>query len=434
MASSTLNISEQKQQANELRKSGKYDKALLIYENLWSETGDAFDGAGLLHCLRKLGIYDKAIPFADELLVKYPTFEWCKKEFIWTYVNGKLDRLKDDEPIENILDIAQKMMSFNPDGLAAKKVVFKVLKAAKTSGKWEIVDEWIVKLNPDSLSTSPMTNSLGREGWSDQSLWYNYRIRSLIEKGEINDALVVIDQIRDRFPKQNKFFLRLKALAYYKQDNLPEAEKIYQNLCDTPKPDWWMLHEYAKVKRDKGLQDEALKLMYRAINNQPKLEATVTLLVDIGNLCRELGKNEEARAHLSLCKYVRDEKQWSIPDTINRTIEQLNRIIGNSNEPSSLKEALSFCRNEWKIVLGETYLLPKKQKPRREISGTIILGKADRPFCFIKGKENESFFCYKSDLPQEIKDGDRVLFNAVPSFDKKKNKESWKAVDIRKIG
>ena len=201
MASSTLNISEQKQQANELRKSGKYDKALLIYENLWSETGDAFDGAGLLHCLRKLGIYDKAIPFADELLVKYPTFEWCKKEFIWTYVNGKLDRLKDDEPIENILDIAQKMMSFNPDGLAAKKVVFKVLKAAKTSGKWEIVDEWIVKLNPDSLSTSPMTNSLGREGWSDQSLWYNYRIRSLIEKGEINDALVVIDQIRDRFPK-----------------------------------------------------------------------------------------------------------------------------------------------------------------------------------------------------------------------------------------
>lgn len=434
MTSSTLSISEQKQQANELRKSEKYDKALLIYENLWSETGDAFDGAGLLHCLRKLEIYDKAIPFADELIVKYPTFEWCKKEIIWTYVNGILDKLKDDEPIENILDVAQKVISLNPDGLAAKKVVFKVLKAAKTSGKWEIVDDWVIRLNPDVLSTNPMINSLGREGWSDQSLWYNYRIKSLIEQDKINNALDVIDEIIERFPNQKKFFLRLKALAYYKQNNLSESEIIYRNLCNSSKPDWWLLHEYAKVIRDKGLNEEALKLMYRAISNQPKLEATVTLLLDIGNLCKSIGKNEEARAHYSLCKYVREERHWSIPDTINKAIEHFNKVVENSNEPSSLKEALSSCRNEWKKVLGETYLPQKKQKPRRQLSGTISFGSADRPFCFIRGKDNESFFCHKSDLPQGINDGDKVVFNAVQSFDKKKNKESWKAVDIRKIG
>ncbi|MEW6419586.1 MAG: hypothetical protein AB1480_15980 [Nitrospirota bacterium] len=104
MASSTLSISEQKQQANELRKSGKYDKALLIYENLWSETGDAFDGAGLLHCLRKLGIYDKAIPFADELIVKYPTFEWCKKEVYHQNLNSEIHKICS---LQKIVDIRQ---------------------------------------------------------------------------------------------------------------------------------------------------------------------------------------------------------------------------------------------------------------------------------------------------------------------------------------
>jgi MoaA/NifB/PqqE/SkfB family radical SAM enzyme len=35
----------------------------------------------------------------------------------------------------------------------------------------------------------------------------------------------------------------------------------------------------------------------------------------------------------------------------------------------------------------------------------------------------------KSDLPKEITDGATLIFDAIPSFDKKKNKESWKALE-----
>lgn len=425
---------EQKQKANELRKEGKIKEALSIYEALWKEAEDKFIGAGLLHCLRKMELFEKAILFADGLIAKYPDFEWCKNEVIWTYIHGILEKVKDDEPLENILEIAQKIMSLNPDGLAAKKVVFKVLKTAKALNNWKTVDEWVAKISPDTLSTNPMTNSLGREGWSDQSLWYNYKIRSLIEKGQPNEALILIDQISECFPKQKKFFLRLEGLAYYQLKNLAEAKKVYQKLCSNHKPDWWLLHEYAKVVRDKGQREEALKIMYQAANNHPKLEAMVTLFVDIGNLCKEIGKNEAARAHLALCKFVRDEQGWSIPYSIISTIAEVNKLIGNNNEPTSLKEALILCRGEWKKVTGknEKLSLQKGRKLRRELTGRINLGKPDQPFCFIIGKDNESFFCFKSDLPQGLKDGDEVIFNAIPSFDKKKNKESWKAVDIRK--
>ncbi|GAG59394.1 unnamed protein product [marine sediment metagenome] len=69
------NLTEQKRKANELRKAGNCKEALLLYRNLWKETGDKFDGAGFLHCLRKLELFDEAIVLADELIVKYPNFQ-----------------------------------------------------------------------------------------------------------------------------------------------------------------------------------------------------------------------------------------------------------------------------------------------------------------------------------------------------------------------
>ncbi len=425
---------EQKQRANELRKEGKFKDAFLLYEELWKDTQDKYIAAGLLHCLRKLELFERAIPFADDIIAKYPDFEWCKKEVIWTYIHGVFEKLKGDEPLENILGLAQKLMSFNPDGLAAKKIVFTVIKAAKALNDWDAVDEWASKLNPDTLSANPMIDSLGREGWSDQSLWYNYKIKSLIEREQPQVALDLVDQISERFPKQRKFFLRLKGLAHYRLNELTESKKVYQKLCSSHKPDWWLLHEYAKVLRDEDQKDEALKIMYQAANSHPKLEAMVTLLVDIGNLCEELGKNEEARAHFTLCKYVREEQGWTIPHSIASAIDKLDRLIENSQGPLSLKEALNLCRPEWKRLAGEEekLSLQKERKPRRELIGKVILGKSEQSFCFIITQNKEPFFCFKSDLPKDIKNEEEVAFNAVPSFDKKKNKESWKAVDIKK--
>ncbi len=326
-------------------------------------------------------------------------------------------------------------MSFRPTGLARKLTVFKVLKSAKSSNHWEIVNEWVIKIAPDSLSAKPMTDDSGREGWSDQSLWYNYRINGLIKKGNKKEAINTVDEILERFPKQQKFFLRLKALANYLLGKLPESEKIYKNLCSGYKPDWWMLHEYAKAVRDISRREDALKIMYQVAGGSSKLESMVSLFVDIGMLCKELGKYEEARAHLVLCKYVRNEKGWTVPESIINTVNDLNKIIGNNKEPSSLKEALRICRSEWSKLLCKENdlknLSHKNRKVKKGLVGKVSLGRSDRPFCFIIAKDEQSFFCYKSDLPPNITDGSEVTFNAIPSFDKKKNKESWKASNIR---
>ncbi len=427
-------LKEQKQKANELRKAGDLKEGLVLYRSLWKETGDKFDGAGLLHCLRKLELFDEATVLADNLITKYPDFEWCRNEVVWAYIQGVLNKLGEEEPLEKVIKIANKIMNLNATGLAAKLTVFKVLRSAKSSKHWEVVNKWVTKIAPKSLSTKPMIDDSGREGWSDQSLWYNYRINGIIEEGDAKEAINTVDEILERFPKQRKFFLRLKAVANYLLGNFSESEKIYRNLCSGYKPDWWMLHEYAKVVRDIGRGEDALKLMYQAAIGRSKLEPMVSLFVAIGMLCKDLGKYKEARAHLVLCQNVRNEKGWTVPESIIKNVTELNNLIGDDNTPTCLKESLNICRNEWSKLLGKEneskYLSDKKRKVKKGLIGKISLGRSDRPFCFII-KDEQSFFCYKQDLPPEITDGDEVHFDAIPSFDKKKNKESWKASNMR---
>ena len=427
-------MTERKQRAKQLRQSHQFDQALPIYRTLWAETDDAYDGAGLLHCLRKLGLFDEATSFARELIDTHPSVDWCRNEVIWTMISGTLSKYGETSNLNGLVETAKEIMDFKPQGVAAKMVVFKVLKAAKTANDWEKVNEWVTKIDPDTLSSKPMTDRSGRESWSDQAVWYNYRIKSLIKKEDFNEAILLVDSILEKFPKQSKFFLRLRALAQHSLGQLDEAEKAYRELCKTHRPDWWMLCEYARVIRDRGDDGHALELMCQAANSHSKLDNMVSLFADIGNLCAQIGRNEEARSHLLLCKYVRERNGWSVPQSVVQGIRDLNSRIPGEEPGTTIEEELSACRGFWRALLGPKYTPTGKSACRRSVRkgliGQVKLGHPDRPFCFIVTNDDKSIYCFKSDLPSNTNDGDSVRFDAVPSFDKKKNRESWKAANI----
>lgn len=76
--------------ANAYRKKGDFAKAIPLYESLWQETADPFDGTGLLCCYRKSRLFGKAIPLAEELCKKNTELTWAGREISWTLVQGKL--------------------------------------------------------------------------------------------------------------------------------------------------------------------------------------------------------------------------------------------------------------------------------------------------------------------------------------------------------
>ncbi len=420
-------LSEKKKKANDLRKKFNYTDALPIYRDLWKENCDEFDGSGLLHCLRKLNLFDEALPLADDLIKEYPNFNWCRIEVIWTYIQGELGKLDKGASREQIVQLANKIMNLNPDPLAAKVVTLKVLKLAKYSRYWDILDEWTNKINPNLLSPESEINASGKKSWSERSRWYYYRSLALLNRGQTDDALNLIDDALKCFPMQAKFFLRQKAEVFLSLGDLGSAEKAYKQICSSKKVDWWLLHRYSLLLAAKGQKEEALQLMYQAASMNYKLELMVKLFADIGDLCKHLGKNEEARAHLVLSRYIREQKGWSRSEILLE-IEDLNKSINDNDCPRTLNEAFDKCKSYWSKdrIQG---CADRKRNVRHNLIGTVILGPPDRPFCFINAGD-EVFFCYKSDLPTGIRNEDKVRFDGVPSFDKKKNRDSWKAAHI----
>ncbi len=429
-----VNLSENKLKANELRKSAKYTEAASLYRELWALTNDKFDGAGLLHCLRKLELFDEAIPLADELIKKYSYFEWAKREIIWTYIQGILLKYDNEDNIQKVEEIANQIMNLNPENIAKKTVVFKVLKVAKNSNNWEKVNEWIVKIEPNILSINPSVNELGKEGWSDQSQWYNYRIRGFYEVGRYKEAIALVDEIGNQFPKQNKFFLRLKALSLSGLGRLEDAEKLYSSLC-RQRPDWWMLHEYANILKSLDKNDEALIMMCKAALACSKLQNMISLFENIGIICEKMYLYKEARAHHVLCKHIRIQNGWNLPSQLIEDISSINEILHNENEQKTLNGAYGECKLFWNEHLSAKHVEIRDSKPkiRNNLNGKIKLGPSYQKYCFIISEHNEAIFCYREDLPVGSNDGDKVIFDSKASFDKKKNQESWKACNVKKV-
>ncbi len=300
-----------------MRKSGNPEEALSLYRELYSESADEYIVAGLIYCLRKTNRFDEAIPLCDLVFSDFLNNEWCRKEAIWTLIQGKLEKLDETASTEQVASVVNNIFRFNPDdAITVWRVVRRLLKTAKAHGNWKAVVTWIDKVDFQQLSDEPMRNNSGREGWSDKAIWYNYKIRSLIEFGDKEMAIRLAKEASNKYLRQHHFFSRLEALANFRLSRTKEAEQIYATLCDKAHSEWWILHEYAKVLKELGKQDLALKVMCKAATESRRLESLVSLFADIGTLCMEMGNKEAARNHFLLCKMIRQEHGWSIPNTL----------------------------------------------------------------------------------------------------------------------
>ena len=423
-------ISERKELANSYRKKGDFAEALPLYESLWRETADPFDGTGLLCCYRKSRLFDKAIPLAEELCKEHTDLTWAAREICWTLIQGKLQMFDESMPLEEVIKIAETVLKYSPDFLAKKLSVFKVLKWAKKKDDWETIGNWVDRIEPDSLSIEPMHFDSGREGWSDQCLWYNYKINSLLKVEAFGEARENALVAQEKCPKQRLFFVRLQAHAMKGLGDIEAAQSLYENLCNKKRPEWWLLHEYGNLLTEVGETDKALFVLCKAALSNRKLEMMVKLFSDLAQIFLKNGDPEKARAHCYLEKFVRDENGWPISSSLATSIDRLDSEMLGDSAPLSKQEAFSICRTSWKVTCGNDTSETRTKK--KDLVGQLTIPK-NRPFCFVNTKDGLSAICFSKDMPDDVANGDTVIFDAIPSFDKKKNRESWKAIKIRRF-
>jgi tetratricopeptide (TPR) repeat protein len=429
---------EMSKRANELRKNGELAEALPLYRELLKDDSDAYSAAGLLHCLRKLRLFDEALSLCTPASQKHMLLDWYRKEVIWTLIQGKLRVMDDTASVPEVVSVAESILAFEPKDYSARwRTVHPVLKKAGGHKKWDIVFEWAEKVTPDELSTAPMKDDRERDGWCERAVWYNYRIRSMIEVGDREQATKLALEAANLFPRQAKFFKRLEALAQFRLGRVAEAELLYGKLTIGGRPDWWILKEHGHVLKELGRSQDALTAMSKAALSNRKLEAMVSLFSDIGFLCRQTDLKQDARNHLLLSKHIREKNGWAVSQAISVGLTDLNQELTDLSGPEDFDRVLAECQRFWRRTVGAQYDSRepslKSRGVKRTVKGKLKLGPPERPYCFLHSDTRESYFCLKSDLPNGVTDGVTLQFDALPSFDKKKSQESWKAINVRTL-
>jgi tetratricopeptide (TPR) repeat protein len=425
-------LSQQKERGNSLRKQGRLEEALLIYRELWNQTKDKFDGAGYLHCLRKLKLYEEALPLAEDIEKLHKDFNWCRNEIIWTFI-GSLKSKKEHETLSSIMLIANKIITLRPDDLQKNTTVLFVLKKLKQFNKMDVACQWIDRVNPMTLDKEPLTLEKGTTGWSNYLIWHYHKVRCLIHQNQYVSAIKLVDSLLEESSEQKKFFNSLAAEAYEKMGETEKAIQILTELCKFKKTDWWIVRQYANVLKNNGDKKRALEKMYQAASLSFKLDSIVTLLHEISLLCKDLNRIEESYYHMMLFKYIRENNKWLVKEDVDKFLLEAETTLHLTSTPN-FKEVLRQCRKYWAQVTTIVDAQRRQQgqsnkKPIKILSGYLVQVKDNKPFCFIKTTD-ESFFCYKSDIKGEAKEGLKVQFNIIPSFDKKKNKESCRAINV----
>lgn len=315
-----MNRVEKSQKANDLRKSGSFKEAKELYLEVWNEENDKFSAAGLLHCNRKLGDFDESLKIIDSITDKFIDFNWVKIECIWTLIQGELYKLPEDVETIEVVNLGLKILELEPEFIALKTVVFKVLKTAKKNKDWHIILEWIDKINPEELENQTEV----KKDWTDEELWYYYKVTTFNKTGDYESSYELALSIIDKFPSKKKFFKREIALSKIAQEDYNEGEKIYSELTRKPNSDWWLLNEYGAILVKNGKPEEAFSVFCKAGLSGGPLGHKVKLLKNLADLLIERNQIENALIHLLLINKVREKEGWGMSNDAEKIISELS--------------------------------------------------------------------------------------------------------------
>jgi hypothetical protein len=111
---------EMSKRANEFRKNGELAEALPLYRELLKDDSDAYSAAGLLHCLRKLRLFDEALSLCTPASQKHMLLDWYRNEVIWTLIQGKLRMMDDTASVPEVVSVAESILALKPKDYSAR--------------------------------------------------------------------------------------------------------------------------------------------------------------------------------------------------------------------------------------------------------------------------------------------------------------------------
>lgn len=428
-----MSFKEIKTQAESLRKQKRYNEALPLYEDLWTNRRQEcteWEGWGYAQCLYHLKDYGKALDICREVYGLKPDFSLIRNLYAWCIYHteikqgpeGDLDRFL--KASEAILKLCRQEDEFSPYVPA----VFKTLALFEDPYRPEMVLEWTARLNPDLLSAESRSfeddKGIQRELASPKEKYFAMRSEALLQTGKLDECVALCDTALAAIPgfhHDNDLWLkRRKAAAFHKLGRHEEAVGLLKEILGRRK-EWFVEKEIAEIYQTKGDLKEALAYAVDAALARGEMQMKIKLYELMASLLRSLGHEDDARKHIELICRIRLDRGWKLTDDFRAMMDSYGVLAENLGEAQKIHSEL---RDTWnRIKFGD--------RPRLEGKVVKLLpnGKAG----FVDTVEGRSYYFHINAFQgrkQEVRPGLQVTFFVEKGFDKKKNRPSEVAVNI----
>lgn len=419
--------------AEALRKAEIFGRAAKAFKEYWDQTGDPEAGWRYAHCMRKSGYWETALGLLNELAEFYPELDDIREERVWALYEGRLLPAKAKGECQPIIEAAREMVAAEAEGAPLKMAVFAVVAAAKTRGHWKLVSAWCDLLEPDKLDNKPRSAGKGSIP-SDRERWYFAKVKSLINLEDWHLAAAVAEDACREFPT-NTNFVRWKANSWAGLGLPADAVELLNTL--RPRIPWYALADMARYTMELEQVEEAWELALEAAVAVGQDSAKVNLWELMARLALATAQPEAALTHAGLMQAVRNEESWPLRPSQQElicTVLQENSLATLPSKASQQWKKL--CKTHWGRFAESPSASTSSTPPKEKIEGKVTNWDVERTFAFLAPIDgDEEVFVLSKDIPEKARhNGARVKFRPIKHFDKRKNRESLRAVQLEYLG
>ena len=425
------------QEAEEMRKSGKFESAFPIFMENFKANSDEPSLWRAVHCARKTNQFDAAVQLIEENKQMLSTSQPLKSQFCWLKYDYVIDKNKKSGNWEAVLKAAEEILELITDcnDLIFKLALFAAIDAAKNLNDSQKVLELTEIVGPEKLPAEG-ENYKGKKILSYRERWFYARLSALFDLQLYEECRELSLEAVKQYPRRLEFSRR-GALCKMMLGKYGEAEEELQAISKMRGCPWYITADLAKLRFNVGSFNNALQSAFEAAKMHGELQSKVNLFTLIAKIQLVLGNSESAKNHTLLACAIRKHFKWRFNEEITQLASRFGLVLDNLPLPNI---AVKDCEPEWGINRENT--TDKKEEIKLSsqpielaVQGTITSILENRPFTFIRRADNwKNIYVKVSDIPEHLQlSGAELEFDIVESFDKLKNKKSVKAVNVREI-
>lgn len=380
-------IRKELNEAKKLYQAKKYDEALTIYEKRYNESPEDLN-------------------------------RWDKIFYSWSLYQLYIKQADDEDKMFESAELVTELI--NQDDLNERPVcaytltVFKILDQLYSENDYYDLLAWLDKINPELLDEKRFETD-ERVYRSKKEKYYDYATKAYFEVEDYEKCIETSKEaleVLENFTNSSDVWYNWRIAKSYKELLKNREALEYLKEVVKVKKDWFVQKEMAENYHVLGENEKAEDYICEAVLTNDPVTIKVNLYYLAYNVLKQINP-ELALRHAELFYAIKLENDSQIPDDI----EEL--MIDDDLDKNALE---SEIRQYWQ---------QHKFKNQELQHGTVTRIFEHGRSGFITSDNDESIYFNVSEYNgDDLKVGDYVSFYTEKSFDKSKNRESTRAVNI----